>query len=338
MAGKVIRAAVVGASTLLGKELADELNDGMGAVWDLTLLDVEDAGGTVTAAGDQAMVIQPISRDALSNVDVVFFAGERATASEYWKAARTAGASVVDLTGALDGQRQVLLRSALLEGGTLPDLSTEAVVAAHPAAIMLAMAATRLLPMGLKRMAATVLQPASEAGNAGVEEVHQQTVGLLSFQPLKKEVYDAQIAFNLVASLGGAAKLDLAEMTTRISKQVTVLAPALPLGVVALQLLQAPVFHGYTASVFVEMSGDLDEDAVRKALSSDASQFQEDDSPSNETAAGKGDVLFRAVSTASAKGNTFWLWIAADNLRLAARNAVACALELVPLRLASGLQ
>ncbi len=338
MAGKVIRAAVVGASTLLGKELADELNDGMGAVWDLTLLDVEDAGGTVTAAGDQAMVIQPISRDALSNMDVVFFAGERATASEYWKAARAAGASVVDLTAALDGQPQVLLRSPLLEGGTPPDLSTEAVVAAHPAAIMLAMAASRLLSVGLKRMAATVLQPASEAGNAGVEEVHQQTVGLLSFQPLKKEVYDAQIAFNLVASLGSAAKLDLAEMSTRISKQVSLLAPALPPGGIALQLLQAPVFHGYTASVFVEMSADLDEDAVREALSGDASQLQEDDSPSNEMAAGKGDVLFRVVSTASANGNTFWLWIAADNLRLAARNAVACALELVPLRPTKGVQ
>ena len=31
-------------------------------------------------------------------------------------------------------------------------------------------------------------------------------------------------------------------------------------------------------------------------------------------------------------GSAFWLWMAADNLRLSARNATACALELVQLK------
>ncbi|MGA8940209.1 MAG: Asd/ArgC dimerization domain-containing protein [Acidobacteriaceae bacterium] len=332
MVAKVIRGAIVGASTLLGKELAEELNNAPSAAWDLTLLDAEDAGGTITAAGDEALVIQAVSRDAFTGVDVVFFAGEPSTVTEYWRAAQAAGASIVDLTGALEGQPGMLVRSPLVEGGAHPDLNTAAEIAAHPAAVMLAMAAAKLIPLGLRRMAATVLQPASQAGSAGVDEVHQQTVGLLSFQPLKKEIYATQVAFNISASLGEGAKVNLDETSKRIRAQITILAPDLPEPSLAVQLIQAPVFHGYTASVFVELAHDLKAGVVREALLADDSHLREDESPSNETAVGKGDVLFQVSRAGAAEGSAFWLWMAADNLRLAARNAAGCALELVQLR------
>jgi aspartate-semialdehyde dehydrogenase len=166
MAGKTLRGAIIGASTLLGKELAEELNSATNVLWDISLLDAEDASGTITAAGDVASLIQPISADSFVGVDVVFFAGERNTALQLWKSAHAAGASIVDLTGALERQPNVQVRSPLVEGGVPPNLSTIAEVSAHPAAIMLALSASRLREAGLKRLAATVLQPASELGNA----------------------------------------------------------------------------------------------------------------------------------------------------------------------------
>jgi aspartate-semialdehyde dehydrogenase len=66
-------------------------------------------------------------------------------------------------------------------------------------------------------------------------------------------------------------------------------------------------------------------------------QFLEEQSPSNESAAGKGEVLLSVRPTSSKEGSAFWLWMAADNLRLAARNAAACALELAKLRPPSGV-
>jgi aspartate-semialdehyde dehydrogenase len=338
MAGRILRGAIVGASTLLGKELAEELNRAKTVVWDLNLFDAEDAGGQITAAGDEALVIQPTSAEAFAGIDVAFFAGDAATALEFWKIAHAAGASIVDLTGALERQPQVLVRSPFVKGGAPPDLTTVAVVSAHPAAIMLSLADARLLPLGLIRMAATVLQPASEFGTAGVEEVHQQTVGLLSFKPLKKDLYDAQVAFNVVASLGDAAKVDLETVRTRISCHIGVLTGAATLDPIALQLLQVPVFHGYTASVFLEFPPGVTEEAVRSALNGGELQFVEEQSPSNESVAGKGEVLLSLIATNSKEGSAFWLWMAADNLRLAARNASACALELTQLRPASGVK
>jgi aspartate-semialdehyde dehydrogenase len=71
MTGRVLRGAVVGASSLLGKELAEELNDSA-AAWDLTLLDTAEAGGQITSAGDEALMIQPVSVEAMAGMDVVF--------------------------------------------------------------------------------------------------------------------------------------------------------------------------------------------------------------------------------------------------------------------------
>jgi len=338
MAGKTWRGAVVGASTLLGKELAEELSSATDALWDITLLDAEDAGGTITAAGDEALVIQPIAADSFVGIDVVFFAGEGATALQFWKAAHAAGAGIVDLTGALEGQPHVQVRSPLVPGGAVPDLATIAEVSAQPAAIMLALASRKLRAAGLERMAATVLQPASALGNAGVEEVHQQTVSLLSFKPLQKDIYDAQVAFNLLASLGSVAKANLENTRDTIRRHIEILTGKDAADSVALQLLQAPVFHGYTASVFVETSQQIDEQTLRKMLLDDQPHLLEDESPSNEVAAGKGEVLLRVTAADSKKGSAFWLWMAADNLRLSARNAAACALELLQLKPASGIQ
>ena len=331
MAGRFLRGAVVGASTLLGKELAEELNASTTVAWDLRLLDGADAGGQITSAGDEALVIQPVSVEAFAGLDVVFFAGDAVTAQEHWKAAQAAGASIVDLTGALEGMPGVVVRSAWSEASAGPDLATVAVVAAHPMAALLALVEARLRPLGVKRLIATALLPASELGSAGVDELQQQAVGLLTFKPLQKDVYDAQVAFNLLGALGGAAKLDMEKTRSAIVRQVMELGAGPD--ALALQVLQAPVFHGYTASIFVETATPVEETTVRKALAGGMLLLAEDIAPSNESAAGASEVLV----SVRPEGNGFWLWMAADNLRLAARNAAGCALELVALRPPGGV-
>ena len=80
-----------------------------------------------------------------------------------------------------------------------PDLTTPAVVAAHPAALMLLLVANRLhARCPVRVISATVFEPASEHGRAAMDELHQQTVRLLSFQSLPREQYAAQVAFNVV--------------------------------------------------------------------------------------------------------------------------------------------
>jgi aspartate-semialdehyde dehydrogenase len=348
MAARILRGAIVGATSLLGKELADELNQTPLAAWDIIPLDSAEAAGQIAAAGDEAVVIQPITAAAIAGVDVVFFAGDGAAARDHWRAAHAAGVAIVDLTGALEDVPDVLVRSPWVQGGPSPDLATVGVAAGHPAALMLAIAAERLQQhFGLRRMAATVLEPASEQGSAGVDEMHGQTVALLTFKPLVRDVFDAQAAFTMRASLGDAAKANLQAVAARIEREFAALVGDKAAAAVVVQVLQAPVFHGSTASVFVELESNVSEDAVREALVTDILRVESLSEVSNEGVAGKGEIAVAvraagrpqqdAMQSHAAPGSAFWLWMAADNLRLTARNAAICGVELAAIRPIAGV-
>jgi aspartate-semialdehyde dehydrogenase len=329
MASRTLRAAIVGASTLLGRELAEHLNDATGVAWDVTLLDGEDAIGQVAVTDDGATVIQPLAPGAFDGMDIVFFAGDAATAGTHWREARAGGAGIVDLTGELAEQTEAVVLAPAAGAATV-DLTTTLVVAAHPTAVMLALLAVRLKRFGAARLVATVMEPASEQGKAGLDEMHQQTVGLLSFQAVPKDVYDMQVGFNLTARLGADAKVSLAKTAQRIGKDFSAIATGCEL---ALQVVQAPVFNGHTASVFVSLADTPTEQDVREALHGSVvnTLSVDDPGPSNLTASGQKQVLATVRKDAVAVDG-FWLWMASDNLIQAAQNAIACAMELVRLR------
>ena len=86
------------------------------------------------------------------------------------------------------------------------DLFTPAVVPAHPAALALALLMERLQQAApVRYAAATVMLPASEFGRAAMDELHQQTVNLLSFQSIPRATFDAQVAYNLLCGFGESA-------------------------------------------------------------------------------------------------------------------------------------
>ncbi len=342
MADGIYRIGVVGAGSLKGKELAEELAESMLAAAQVTLLDEEELMGQFSIAGDDLGVIQKLEDDSFKRMDFVFFAGAPALTEQQWMNARRAGASIVDMTYVLEGQPEVLVRSPLVEAaiaaGDLsarrsPDLSTTALVAAHPAAVMLALVAARLKhAMPLAYLAATVLEPASEYGRAAMDELHHQTVNLLSFQTLPQEQYDTQVAFNLTPGFGEEAKVSLARAERRIASHYALLAAG-RLPELSLQLVHAPVFHGYTISALMELEQPSTVSAVEAALSAMPLELMSEGTevPSNLSASGQEKIQVR-VRLADTAGKRFWIWLAADNLKLAAQNAIACAMELRKLR------
>jgi aspartate-semialdehyde dehydrogenase len=184
---------------------------------------------------------------------------------------------------------------------------------------------------------ATLLQPASEFGRAALDELHQQTMSLLSFQGLPRELYDAQAAYNLLAGLGEAAKVSLGTVEARVRRHYAALSqgrwPTL-----ALQVIHAPVFHGHTFSIAIELERPVEIAALEEALSGGHLDLvlEDTDSPSNLASTGQDDVLVRLRPEPGARNSSqvsrLWLWAASDNLRLQAQNAVACAMDLRRLR------
>jgi aspartate-semialdehyde dehydrogenase len=334
----VYKIAIAGASTLLGRELKDALTESALATANVVLLDADQAHGKLDQVGDEVTIVQAITAESFELVDFTFFCGTEDLTRKHWREALRAGSTVLDLSGALDQENGVLVRAPWLGSAAAPDLFTPAIVPAHPSALAIALLLERLqLSAVVRTAAATVLVPASEFGRHAMDELHQQTVNLLSFQGLPRPMFDAQVAYNLLSGLGENAVASLTNLEARIRRHYEALGvgrwPAL-----AVQVIQAPVFHGLTFSIAVEFDRLVEISLIEDALNGEHIDLvlEDTDSPSNLAATGQNDVLVRLRTEKGGRNpneaSRIWLWAAADNLRLHAQNAVECALDLRRLR------
>jgi aspartate-semialdehyde dehydrogenase len=337
------RIAIVGAASIRGKQLNEALSESSFAASEFLLMDDQQALGQLEAVGDEITFIQPITADSFERIDFTFFSSTAELTRRHWQAAQRAGSSIVDLSGALEGEAGVLVSAPWIQeamgdaaAGNAPNLHTPALVSAHPAALVLALLLERLQRIGaIHQVSATVLEPASEYGRAALDELHQQTVTLLSFQSIPTGVYDAQVAFNTVAAFGEAAKVNLADSEARIRRHYALLSAG-RLPQLALQLIHVPVFHGHTFSIAVEFERPVALDLVEVILSVPHLEviLGDVDAPANLNSIGDHgvSVRIRFDDESAALSRRLWLWASADNLELSALNAIECAQELRRLR------
>jgi aspartate-semialdehyde dehydrogenase len=322
----MFRIAIVGAASLKGKEVAEVLRDRNFPAIDVRLLDDDESLGRLEALGDEMSFIQSVRSEQFEHVDFTFFASDPHCTSQNWKLARDLGNTIVDLSYTLEDEAQATIRSPWIERQfgrpVTPELQPGPVVAAHPAASVLALLASRA--GDIERMIATVYEPASERGQKGMDELHEQTVNLLSFQELPKNIYDIQIAFNMVARYGPRAAGALQDVSGRIRKHYRKIAPDLieP----SVFVVQAPIFHGYAFAVYFETGSPvpIPEFAQRLAGEHVVVTQGSEDSPTNVNGAGQGDILV-SLARDSVCENGIWGWAAADNLRISALTAIECA-------------
>jgi aspartate-semialdehyde dehydrogenase len=325
-------AAVVGSNSLLGRELRDVLTR---TPFQTKLIGADEVeAGTLTEERGEPLLITTLDAENLSAARAVFLAGSAESSRKAMEIVSRLRPRplVVDLTGALEERPTAHLRAPVVEpaGYVLPPESEQ--IVAHPAAIVLAMFLVRLGQVGpIRRVIAHVFEPASERGQRGIDELHRQTAGLLTFQKMPKAVYDEQAAFNLLARFGADAPLSLESIESRIEGHLaTLLALNGGIQMPSLRLIQAPVFHGHTVSVWAEFEVNPGVRALEQALASPHIDVRGEDveAPHVVGMAGQSGIAVGAIALDRNDARAAWFWVAADNLRIAAENAVAVALPL----------
>jgi aspartate-semialdehyde dehydrogenase len=328
--GNAYRVAIVGAATLKGKEVAEVLNDRNFPTLDMKLLDDDESLGQLESTGDEISFIQSVRAEQFERVDFTFFASDPECTRKNWKIAQRAGSAIVDLSFALEDDPEAAVRSPWIERQLaqlmLPELQPGPVVVAHPAAVVLALLVLRAQKTGkVSHVVSTIFEPASEHGQKGMDELHEQTVNLLSFQELPKNIFDSQVAFNMVSRYGERSHPSLESVEQRILKHYRRIggkdAPQ-----PSLLLLQAPIFHGHSFAVYLEMEQPVALGDLSQALAGDHVTVTRsaEEAPSNVNAAGQGEILV-SVNRDATHEHGVWLWAASDNLRVAALTAVECA-------------
>jgi aspartate-semialdehyde dehydrogenase len=315
--------ALVGAESLLGREVRDLAGQSnLGA--ELRLIS-ESPGESVklTAIDDEPSVVAALNPASLEGASAIVLAGSPETARLV--ANLKLDIPIVDVSAALEDSPNARLRAPVLEPHDFRVAPDAIQVIAHPAAIAIALVLTRIHQVfPFRRSLVHVFEPASERGTAGIEELQQQTVNLLSFKPLPKKVYDAQIAYTMLPGFGEDAPLSLAEIEARIERHLaTLLSLSGSVPIPSIRLIQAPLFHGYSFSLWIEFDRNPGVAALQQILNEPPIEVRgpDLDPPNNVGVAGQSGVSVGAISIDRNQPQAMWFWMAADNLHLAAESA-----------------
>jgi aspartate-semialdehyde dehydrogenase len=327
------RVAIVGASSLRGKEVKLVLEDRNFPATDIVLLDEPALAGTLTEAGGEPAFIRALDEESFEKAQFAFFTGSAQDAERNWQAAQRSGATVIDMTGAITAAGSdtawipsldsVLPRrvSAGNGSGKLAPYSSPA-----PGVIITCALAAGLAQFSPLRVVVMLFPPVSERDQAGVDELENQTTNLLTFRPIEQSVFDAQVAFNLLAGYGEECKPALKDLRAAIAHDAaSYLAGRVP--VPAIQLVQAPVFYGYAFAAYAEFGSPQAAGQLEGAFGNLGLKVaaQDDSAPSNVSVAGEGEIQIARIKADPNIPNGVWIWGAVDNLRLAAMNAVQIA-------------
>jgi aspartate-semialdehyde dehydrogenase len=313
----------------VGRELRDVL---AGTSLKTKLIGVEeDEAGTLTEDRGEPAVITALDEDTLAEAHVVLLAGSAESSRKAIAIVRRLkpGPAIVDLTYLLEDHPSAHLRAPMVEPAHYAVPPDAEHVVAHPAAVLLAVLLVRINAIRAVRSAvAHVFEPASERGQRGVEELQKQTVNLLTFQKLPKDVYDEQAAFNLLARWGSEAPDSLDAIEARVERHLaTLLALNGSVPMPSLRVIQAPVFHGHTVSLHVVFDENPGVETLERGLAGAQIDVRGADlEPPNIVGfAGQSGIAVGAIAADRNNPRAMWLWAVSDNLRVQAENAVGVA-------------
>jgi aspartate-semialdehyde dehydrogenase len=334
---EAVRVAIAGAASLRGKELKQWLEESSFLAGEIRLLDEDFIAGTLTEAGGEPTVIKTVQEDSFAGVRFVFFTGSAGFSARHVAEACRAGGTVIDLSGGLAKQPGSRCWIPALDPVLEPPMRKAGagesqgiyVVPLAPAIIAASLSAA-FAPLGLGRLVITFFQPVSERDQEGIEELESQVVKLLSFEPISKSVFDAQVGFNLLSRFGEGSGEKLADARAEIVGSVRgylgdrALMPAIT-------LVHAPVFYSHAFSAYAEFERiPVVEDLVARMEDAGLKVVGPDEAaPDNVNVAGEMRPVLARPERDSLIENSVWLWGAADNLRVPVVNAVSIAEKLL---------
>ena len=312
------RLGIVNPLTLVGNEIKTILRERGFRFAKVALLDSSgQAAGALTEIDDEPAIVAPVSQEELEDLDLVFFCGPAANNRQWLARAAEDDFIAIDVSQPSTAEDGKLAIAGVNLEEILQD--DNLLVSPHPVAIPIALILHQIATLSpIEICTATVVQPASEFEQEGVEELARQTISVLNIHSIPKTVFDRQLAFNLYPALEHNEPF--------IVTQVRALTD--PRTQLALLITQGTIFHSHTFSLFVKTGEELDAGRIEDALRANPAIVMPEGDQQFGTidAAGKDEVLVAEVRPDPTIRGGFWVWAVCDNLRRSsALNAVLVA-------------
>jgi aspartate-semialdehyde dehydrogenase len=235
--------AVVGAGTLMGEELRGILAECNFPIAEAVMMGEGEQVGKLMEFNGMACLVTELDAKRLERMDLLFVCDRGPGARRAVSAARRGKGFVIDLMDA-EGSVADPVVNMQVNASDLPPKAPARVRVPHQAVQALSTALGALSGKSrIREVRATAITPVSEQGKPAVEELIQQTTGVLTFGAKPQKVLSRQVAFNVIPHALMHVQQGWPDLDTRLSAELAGVL-GLQAADVTMRALLAPVFHG----------------------------------------------------------------------------------------------
>ena len=291
------RVAIAGATGAVGTEMLKTLEKRNFPVSSLKLLASERSVGRKLVFKGKEIAVELLRPEAFDDVDIVLSSTSGTLSKQFSPAAVERGAVVVDNTSAFRMDPNVPL--------VVPEVNPEDIkwhkgIIANPNCSTI-IANVPLFPIykkfGLKRFVSCTYQAVSGAGAWGIEELREQTKAYLAGEPIVKNKFPHQIAFNVFSHNSAIGPDGFNEEEAKMIRETRKIFHDDSITISA-TCVRVPVFRAHTEALHCELKEKATPDEIRELLST---------APGVKVIDDAGNQVFRPLLAHSRSSPTWWL-------------------------------
>jgi aspartate-semialdehyde dehydrogenase len=330
------KVAVVGATGAVGREMLQTLAERNFPVEEVVALASTKSTGTEISFGeDHVLKVQALQTYDFGGTDIALFSAGGSISAEYAPKAAKAGCVVIDNSSHFRMDPDVPLIVPEVNGAAVAGYAKRNIIAnpnCSTAQLVLPLKALHD-EVGVKRVVVSTYQSASGAGKEGMDELFNQTRAVYVNDPIERNVFTKQIAFNVIPHIDkfmddGFTKEEWkmrAETKKIVDPDIELVATC----------VRVPVFIGHAEAVFVETEEPITVDDARAVMAAFPGIVVVDHRADEgyvtpQESAGEDATYISRVRKDPTCKNGLVFWCVSDNLRKgAALNAVQIAETLI---------
>ena len=326
--------AIVGATGAVGIEMIKTLEKRLFPVGKLTLLASARSVGKKLKFRGEEIAIQELTPASFAGVDIALFSAGGSISKEFAPAAVKAGCVVVDNSSVFRQDASVPL---VVPEINARDIQAHQGIIANPNCTT-AITLMALYPLhqafGVKRIFASSYQAVSGTGAKALEELERQVEQIVRKQPVTKEVYPHQIAFNVLPHVDSFLPSGYTKEEMKMENEGRKIMHH-PTFRASVTCVRVPVYRSHSIAVSAEFEKPVTVEAARAVLKQ-APGLDLVDEPENQKypmplhTSEKYNCEVGRIRQDCALDNGLCFWVSGDQLlKGAALNAVQIAEELV---------
>ena len=325
--------AIVGATGAVGIEVMRVLEKRNFPLEKLRLFSSARSAGTVLEYKDAEIIVEELKEDSFAGVDMAIFSAGGNVSRKFAPIAAAADCIVIDNSSAFRMDPTVPL--------VVPEINADALkghknIIANPNCST-AITLMALYPLhkefGVKRIFASTYQAVSGTGAQAVAELERQVHQITSAEPVTREVYPKQIAFNVLPHVDVFLESGYTKEEMKMENEGRKIMSH-PNFKASVTCVRVPVYRAHSIAVAAEFEKPVTPDAARTVLAKFPGVKVVDDPatltyPTPLEVSGKDDCEVGRIRTDVAFENGLSFWVVGDQLlKGAALNAVQIAEKL----------